>query len=189
MKYIYIAITLAFLFLCSCSSDSADTAGVLRYKESEIEKPFKLYVGSPNGGKEYTKTDSLKIDNFIRSSFFESYSNTTITFPSENEILVTFAATQVKPEKSVYKFENGSLFIYAGGKFLYFGEGNADALAIRQHYVGYKTGEGDFVLEQVDPQKNITADDAVSYTTFGSLKNMTSVEDTLVWCTRASYFN
>lgn len=187
LKNIYLLLILILAF-SACSNDDNTSAGVLRYAESEIESPFKLYVGSANGAVECDTTDRLKIADYISSSIYESYSNTTIAFPSENQILITLAQAGVKPEKSLCKFEDGSLFIHTGEKYQYFGQGDVNALAVRQHYVGYKTGEGVFLLRKIEPQKDVTPEEAVSYSSFDSLENMKQVEDTLVWCTRVSYF-
>lgn len=187
LKNIYLLLIL-ILTVSACSNDDNTSVGVLRYAESQIESPFKLYVGSVNGAIECDTTDKLKIADYISPSIYEGYSNTTIAFPAENQILVTFAQAGVKPEKSMCKFEDGSLFIHTGEKYQYFGQGDMSSLAVRQHYVGYKTGEGTFRLRPVEPQKDVTAQDAVTYSSFGSLENMKLEEDTLVWCTRASYF-
>ncbi|MBK5719957.1 hypothetical protein JGH11_03640 [Dysgonomonas sp. Marseille-P4677] len=187
LRYIYLLPILLLAFF-ACGSDDSTSTGVLRYAESKIEEPFKLYTGGSAGAIECDTTNKLKIVDYISSSIYENYSNTTIAFPAENQILITLAQGGVKPEKSLCKFENGSLFIHTGEKYQYFGEGGINSLAIRQHYVGYKTGEGTFRLRQIEPQKEVTAEEVASYSSFGSLENMKLEEDTLVWCTRVSYF-
>lgn len=187
LKKLYILLVFVLVFF-ACGSDDNSSAGVLRYAQSEIETPFNLYVGSVNGAIRCDTTNKLKIADYISPSIYENYANTTISFPSENEILITVAQAGTKPERSFCKFEDGSLFIHTGEKYQYFGQGDRSVIAVRQHYVGYKTGEGSFLLKQIEPQKDVLPEEAVAYSSFGTLGNMKLVEDTLVWCTRVSYF-
>lgn len=183
MKYIYYFFIIFVAGLVSCGSD--EDTGVLRYKESTVGD-FTMYVGSVNGGQ-VVPPDSIKkrVEDYIRTALYENYANTTISFLN-NEIIVS----QNSPgEKSIYEFQNGSLYLVKDNNLTYIGDGDHTVLNIRQHYISYKqTGDQGFYSKQANPQRIIDADVAASETPFFGVANMKSTEDTLVWCTRNSLF-
>ncbi|MFV0418074.1 MAG: hypothetical protein ACK5KT_05035 [Dysgonomonas sp.] len=184
-KYIYTLLLVVVIFT-SCGGD--DNSGGLRYVEtSSGYESYVLYVGSESGGVE-VHADSIKgrIDKIFPATVFENYTNTTISFIN-NHIIIEQSGSA--PEKSIYKFEDNSLYIYKAEVPVYFGDGNHDALDIRQHYIAYKQ-PGDEVFNNISalPQKNIDKDNAAAESPFVTITNMKSEGDTLIWCTRKSAF-
>lgn len=185
-KYIYTLLFITALIFTSCGGD--DNGGGLRYiGASSGYESYTLYVGSESGGVE-VHADSIKrrIDKIFPPTVFENYGNTSISFLNDQIIIEQSGST---PEKSSCKFENNSLYIYNAEVPVYFGDGDQDALDIRQHYIAYKQPE-DKAFNNIPalPQKNIDKDKAVTETPFGTIANMKSEQDTLIWCTRKSLF-
>jgi len=185
-KKIYLFIITVFFF-AACGSDDSNS-GILRYIEaSSGVESYTLYVGSETGGYE-VHTDSIinRINLIFPTTVFESYSNTTITFWNESVIIEQSGSPA---EKSLFKFEDNSLYIFNEDVPVYVGDGDKKALNIRQHYIAYKQ-PGDKTYQNIaaSPQKNIDKDKAAAESPFGTIADMKSVEDTLVWCTRISAF-
>lgn len=182
-KYIY-SLFLIVVGFTACGSD--DNSGALRYiATSSGYESYRLYVGSESGGVE-VHADSIKgrIDKIFPVSVYENYTNTIISFLN-NQIIITQSGSPA--EKSTYKFEDGSLYIFKGNIPVYFGDGNQNTLDIRQHYIAYKQS-GDHIFNNISalPQKDI--DKAAQESPFGTISGMKSEQDTLIWCTRKSVF-
>lgn len=185
-KYIYSLLFITALVFTACGGD--DAGGGLRYSEaSSGYESYTLYVGSESGGVE-VHADSIKgrIDKIFPTAVFENYGNTTISFLNDQIII---EQTGSAPEKSLCKFEDNSLYIYNAEVPIYFGDGNQDALDIRQHYIAYKQ-PGDKAFNNIPalPQKSIDKDKAAAESPFETIANMNSEGDTLIWCTRKSVF-
>ncbi len=147
---------------------------------------FKLYYGSDAGGVENTRTDTLKRkpEVFFASASFESYTSTSISFIGERMSIEQSSVKEIFP----YKFEDGSLYVEKNGDFKYYGDGDVSVLDIRQHYIGYKTGDGNFKIVQAVPMKEIDKEYAASLSSFATVDAMTNKEDTLIWVTRKAAF-
>jgi len=186
LKYINLLI-FSSLLLLSCGDDSTDTAAI-RYTESQSGLvDFKLYYGSENGGVEYPKIiDSLKRkpEVFFALASFESYTSTVISFVGEKISVEQSGVREIFP----CKFEDGSLYVEKNGDYRYYGDGDQFTLDIRQHYVGYKTGDGSFTILPTLPMKEIDKDYAASLSSFGTVADMLNAEDTLIWVTRKAAF-
>ncbi|MDR2955846.1 MAG: hypothetical protein LBV43_12265 [Prevotella sp.] len=174
------------ILLVSCGDD--DDKGILRYVESQSgTESFTMYAGSEDGGI-VVDPDSIKIPQttYFPNSTFESYASTTFSFTNDNVVMVE---QSTPAERNEYKFEDGSFYLFKAGEYRYFGDGDKSIINIRQHYIGYKQqGESTFSLMQATPQKDIDADKAAAETPYGSIENMKSEGDTLIWCTHSSYF-
>lgn len=186
IRKIYLPLfTFIFLFV-ACGGD--EDSGALRYVDSSSGyESYTLYVGSETGGVEVHQ-DSIKkrIDQIFPASVFENYSNTTISFLNDE---ISIEQSGSPAEKSPYKFEDNSFYVYKRGVPVYFGDGNQDALDVRQHYIAYKQpGDKSFNHISALPQKVMDKDKAAEESPFGTIADMKSEQDTLIWCTRKSAF-
>jgi len=185
LKYLYTFIIVLFAFM-ACGDDENSEKSI-RYVEfqSGIEN-FKMYVGSDEGGIEVgTDTLKRKVEVFFPSILFESYTSTSISFFNE-EIIIEQSSIY---ERFKHKFDDGSLYVdKEGGEFRYFGDGDQNSLDIRQHYIGYKTGDGEFYRLSSTPLKMIDKDTVAAQTPFGEIADMKDATDTLIWCTRRAAF-
>lgn len=184
-KYTLIALILTSTIFFSCGEDK--TEGGIQHRESNIES-YSVYVGSPSGGQELDP-DSIakKIDKIFPTSLFEEYAKTYFIFLDETTVVIEQGNSHAEINK--YIFENGSLYLFNNEIPVYYGDGDAKNLNIRQHYVAYKrAGDKSFVATQITPRKTVSKEEASAETPFASIENMKSTEDTLVWCTRSSIF-
>lgn len=186
LKRLHIIIITTITFFVSCSNDESDK-GVIRYTESNIDTCF-IYVGSETGGKEL-HLDSIRkrFDLIFPTTVFESFSNTSFSFIEEDKVFIEQAGT--KPEMNNYFFSEGSFYLYNNDTPIYYGEGNEESLNVRQHYIAYRqNGDKAYTNIQSIPQKIVNKEDISKQTPFGSIENMKSKADTLIWCTRISSF-
>ncbi|NDV78516.1 hypothetical protein [Dysgonomonas sp. 511] len=190
MKYnIAIYISVLLLFVCmSCGDDEKEN---LRYSYSIVENP-KMYVGSEEaGGIEVAYNDiPSRLKKLFTASLpvYEALNGSTIAF-SGDDIILDSQSALAKPERSPYKFEGSSLYIYKRGEWLYFAEGGNNYLTVRQHYITYKkNGEGDFVVQQAKPMRDMTGDTAAEEAGFGTISEMKNISDTLIFATRNTIF-
>lgn len=186
LKKIYPFLVAVILIFISCGGDDESLA--LKYIESDSGyESYTLYVGSESGGVE-VHTDSIKdrIDLIFPVSVFENYTNASISFWGDAILIEQSGAPT---EKSLYKFEDNSLYIYNEEVPVYYGDGDESALIIRQHYIAYKQPE-DEVFNNIaaSPQKVFDKDKAAAESPFGTIANMKAEGDTLIWCTRKSVF-
>ncbi len=184
IKYTLLPLVLT-LFFIACGDDETNNRALMYIDSQSALVEFKMYVGSENGGVE-ADYEALrrKPEQLFPSTLFESYTSTNITFRND---LLLIEQSGVR-ESFIYKFENGSFFINKGGEFMYFGEGDHSTIDIRQHYIGFKTGEGNFTFDPAPPVKNIDKDLAAGQSKFESIEKMLNVEDTLMWVTRKAAF-
>lgn len=184
--YIYTLLLFITAIFTACGGD--DNSGALRYiATSSGYESYTLYVGSESGGVE-VHADSIKkrIEKIFPASVYENYTNTTISFLND-QIIITQSGSPA--EKNTCKFENNSLYILKGDVPVYFGDGNQNALDIRQHYIAYKqSGDNAFSNIAALPQKSIDKDKAAQESPFGAISDMKSEQDTLIWCTRKAAF-
>lgn len=166
------------VFFNACGND--DDTNSLRYKNSKYVK-FEVYAGSENGGVLINKKmDSIKYFNAV----MESFTDAMISFDADR-ILVGQVSIS---ESSLYKFENESLFIYNDGLWQYFGYGNTDNVTVRQHYVAYKQNGGAIQRFRGPSKDAYTVEEAVINTPFHTISGVKEKADTLIVCTRDSYF-
>ena len=185
LKYITLLI-LSVLLLVACGDDASDTTA-LRYVDSQSGLvDFRLYYGSDAGGVENNRTDTLKRkpEVFFVSASFESYTSTSISFIGDRMSIEQSGVKEIFP----YKFEEGALYVKKNDDFKYYGDGDLSFLDIRQHYIGYKTGDGRFKIVQAEPRKEIDNDYAASLSSFATIDAMVNKEDTLIWVTRKAAF-
>ena len=181
LKKTYLLFIFIILLSTACSDD--DSFNGLRYDSSEILQ-FRVFAGSVNGGKSIDTT--LNVTRYFPTSSFESFTNTTIAFTDN---IITIMQNAPLPEKSLYRFEKNTLFIESAGRWQYYGFGDKNNLTINQHYIGYRQpGEDKFTVFRANPQSNIDSLIAVKQTPYITLEDMKSEKDTLIWCTRHSYF-
>ena len=185
LKFTYIFLILLIVF--AACGDDGNSERALRYIDTQSGiVDFKMYVGSDEGGIEFD-IDSLKkkVDAFFPSTLFESYTSTSVSFTND-EIIIEQSSIY---ERFKYKFEDGSLYINKeGGELRYFGDGDQNALDIRQHYIGYKSGDEAYHLLSSIPIKTISKDTVAAQTPFAKVAAMTNTGDTLIWCTRRATF-
>lgn len=185
LKYICLLVFASFIFM-ACGDDASDRMA-LRYVETQSGLvDFRLYYGSDTGGIENDSIDTLKRkpEAFFALALFESYTSTTISFAGERMSIEQSGVREIFP----YKFEDGSLYVNKNGKPRYYGDGDQYTLDVRQHYIGYKTGDGRFKIVQAEPIKTIDQDYAASQSSFGTIDAMVNKEDTLMWITRKTAF-
>lgn len=169
---------LLLVFFYACGNDNSTNS--LRYRNSKYTK-FEVYAGSETGGvKINKKVDSVKYFNAV----MESFTDAMILF-EDDRILVGQVSIS---ESSPYKFENESLFIYNDGLWQYFGYGSTSNVAVRQHYVAYKQNGGSIQRFRGPSQEAYTVEEAVINTPFKELSGVKNKADTLIVCTRDSYF-
>jgi hypothetical protein len=169
---------LFLIFFNACGN--GDDTNSLRYTNSKYIK-FEVYAGSETGGTLINKkVDSVKYFNAV----MESFTDAMISFDADR-ILV--GQTSIS-ESSPYKFENESLYIYNDKVWQYFGYGNTGNVTIRQHYTAYKQNGGAIQRFRGPSKEAYTMEEAVTNTPFGTLSGMIYKADTLIVCTRDSYF-
>ncbi|MDR1090529.1 MAG: hypothetical protein LBL79_05580 [Prevotella sp.] len=169
---------LAPVFFHACGNN--DDTNSLRYRNSKYIK-FEVYAGSDNGGVLVNKkVDSVRYFNAV----MESFTDAMISFDA-NRILVGQVSIS---ESSPYKFENGLLYIYNDGLWQYFGYGNTGNVTVRQNYVAYKQDGGTIQRFRGPSQEAYAVEEAVMDTPFKKLSGMENKADTLIVCTRDSYF-
>jgi len=174
------------LVFSSCGDDK-DKSMALRYidTQSGLEN-FRMYVGTAQGGT-VVDTDTLKrkANAFFPNIYLEGYTNAAITF-FDTEMIIEQSSIV---ERFRYEFKDGSLFLYkSDNQPRYYGDGDRSALDIRQHYIGYKTGDGNFKIIQATPVKEPDKDMVAAQSSFQTIENMTNEADTLIWATRRAVF-
>lgn len=166
------------VFFNACGND--DETNSLRYKNSKYIK-FEVYAGSENGGVLINKkVDSVKYFNAV----MESFTDAMISFDADRILVGQLSIAESSP----YKFEDESLYIYNDGLWQYFGYGNTGNVTIRQHYAAYKENGGAIQRFRGPSEEVYTIEEAVTSTPFAALSGMIYEADTLIVCTRDSYF-
>ncbi|MDR1707975.1 MAG: hypothetical protein LBR46_08215 [Prevotella sp.] len=169
---------LTLVFFYACGND--DDTNSLRYRNSKYVK-FEVYAGSEEGGALIEKkVDSVKYFNAI----MESFTDAMISFDADRILVGQVSISESSP----YKFDNGLLYIYNDGLWQYFGYGNTGNVTIRQHYAAYKQNGGIIQRFRGPSKEAYTMEEAIKNTPFAALSGMVNKADTLIVCTRDSYF-
>ncbi|NDW17486.1 hypothetical protein D0T53_00980 [Dysgonomonas sp. 216] len=177
-------VTLGF---ASCSDDDDDSVS---YKETKIVN-FKMYVGSENGGVE-VNTANIDPKKYFKEDLEEEIDDNegvSITF-SGNKATVSYSG-----EKGTisYKVENGKLYFGEENYWWFAGFGGTGGFKVSEHYGYYRTqysyNFNDIDLEDLNDQETIDINDVMESNYYlGSLDDMRSIQDTIVFCTIESYF-
>lgn len=186
LKQVYFSIISTAIILTSCGDDESKTNSI-RHIESVTDTCY-VFVGSETGGV-VLHLDSIKdrLEIVFPPTLFENFSNTSISFIDDSKLFIEQVGS--KAEISNYMFENGSLYLLKNNTPVYYAEGDEKSLDIYQHYIAFKQdGDKTFTNKQVIPQKTVDKEDISGQSPFGSINNMKSKEDTLIWCTRISSF-
>lgn len=184
LKYIYALPIIIVIMFSACGDD--DSKGIIRYIESNIES-YTIYVGSATGGQEL-HPDSIKerINEIFPTTIFENYTNTSMNFIDD---FIFIEQSGSPAEMSRYTFEDGSIYLYNDETPVYYGDGDKTNLHIRQHYIAYKQpNDKKFTNRQLTPKKNINTNNVAQESPFLTIEDMKSEADTLIWCTRSSFF-
>lgn len=175
-----IIIVFSVITFIACGDDDSTT---LIYQQSRTDT-IRVYIGSESGVIRIPR-DSLKrsVNNYV-GSMFETYTDGRLTF--EEDLLLIKQGSSMS-EKRYYKFEGSSLLVLSGEEWIYIGTGSRNEMNIKQHYIA--TISNNVLTFMPGPSvEDLTAEEAVKVTPFGSLQNMTSKTDTLIICTRESFF-
>ncbi len=150
----------------------------LTYKGYEV-KEFKMYVGSPDGGKEMNTTG---IDpKTYWKSYIENKNNEYIgddyKFLSETEIT---SSTINKTYQ--YKFENGELYIFRENKWEKLSAyGDITNLHVKSScYIANRSGGMGSIGQNGGEYTSLT--ELMGRVGFSSLSDMKSTSDTIMWC-------
>lgn len=176
-------------FASSCSDDDDDYPKTLKLQEGYQYQEFKVYVGTPEGGKELTGSQAQPLYNQMKSIIEEDRedgrtADRYLTFNSDNEAFFHFG-NDITLE---YKFEDGWLYVYSEkwqeweNTELY---GDRNQLVARYSYYKCKTvhsgsggiGQGTTLLEEMFPRSG-----------YESLSQMTNAQDTIMWCNYIEVF-
>ena len=170
-------LSLFLLIFSACGND--DDLNSLRYKNSKYVK-FEVYAGSETGGALVVKkVDSIKYFNAV----MESFTDAMISFDADRILVGQVSVSESSP----YKFGNDTLYIYNDKSWQYFGYGNTGNVTVRQHYVAYKQNGGAIQRFRGPSKDAYTVEEAVINTPF-AISGMKNKADTLIVCTRDSYF-
>jgi len=177
LRKIYLLPVLLVIFYISCGDDNKTDN--LRYSVSAITD-FNVYAGSATGA---SKVEKSRFDSSL--VFTPAFETFTIT---DNYILFDADYIYINGtslERSPYRFvDDNLLYITIGGVEQYFGRGDLKNIIIRQHYVGYKSGDKAITLYQGMPKDKMTLEDAIK----SAQKTSLPLGDTIMWATRESIF-
>ncbi|NDW17487.1 hypothetical protein D0T53_00985 [Dysgonomonas sp. 216] len=194
-KCLSLILSIVLLSLASCS-DNDDTVW-LSYKETKIAN-FKMYVGSENGGVEVNTAniDPKRYFRYELNSIDERLKDASCSF-SGNKITDNFGDLY---SSAKYKITDNKIYILEQNKYgetywAFYAFGHPDGFKRLTHYgYQYQTKENVYTLtflhfDYYEELETININDAieVSYD-FDSLDEMTSITDTIVFCTIESYF-
>lgn len=196
MKKIIIAFLICFtLAYTACSGDGENN--IIRYSKTDISD-FKIYIGSSQGGEEYTfpldqngSADSAKsvaLSEYMSSAYNANlYNNFKAEF--NDDILTYTDSTGYTKIVSTYEFREDSLFIFkTGGISRFVAVGDMESL-YRTRYISryWDSQKGiDTVRVHTDAQ---TLDKVLQYAGYDGLQDMTDVSDTVMWCNVKYIFN
>lgn len=176
-------VTLYFFTACSNDDDNVEEK-VITYTEQNVIK-LKMYVGTPEGGKE-ANTDKIDLTNYFGNVVAKPSAEESIIFNKETLL----AKEGDKIAEMPYIFNNDELWVASYYKWTYFGYGDKDQIIIPLNCIYSSTGNSEdepIVISTV--KKDFILEDAITESHFSLLSDMKSEKDTLIWYTTETIYN
>ncbi|MDR0824846.1 MAG: hypothetical protein LBN74_07095 [Prevotella sp.] len=182
MKKILYIILFCILIFESCGSDKYEADDILMVTNVDLSD-FKIYAGSPEGGKEVQFNDLKKTD--LATRFFGTayrnnlYDKIEIQF---NDKKLTFIdSTGTSKIISDFEFQGDSLFVkkHDGGK-VFVALGTSDNLYRMKGLSRYRLNESKDTIRVFNEPLGL--DKMLTVRGLSSLNQMTDPTDTLIWC-------